>query len=658
VDDLAASGILKTTGYQGRYLQFSWNIKSSDQDRVTSNKTVIAWTLKGGGDASAAYYETGNITLVVDGVTVYTRAKFDRIKLYNGTQVASGEVTFTHDVNGKKSFDVSLEAGIYLAEVNCTGAGSFDVDDIPKASGLVAYRGLLGQEHTLTIVPAASTFKHKLTYKCGDVVDYIVGSLTEYYTGDPAVKWTPPIGLAAQNTTGTNVTVTLTLYTFTSSGTHVGTVTETINCAIPASVAPSCTIRTPIIDTTDATSLYGKPVQGVSKLQLSIGANTSQGSEIESYSLEFDGAKYDKQTVTTDVLKASGTLPILASVKDKRGRTGSAQSFVDVLAYTLPVISSLSVSRYNENGKQDNQGGICRITFSASVSPLRVGNQYKNKTVYTAEYKKPTDSGYTKIDTSDIQNGLSVIGQTYDFAADPNTTYEVRVTVEDNHGKDTRTTTLSTAFTLMNWNAAGNGMGIGKVSEKERTLEIGMDTDFFGDVYGRAYGLGGLPAIPSGASMNDYLVPGVYAARTTEIAQTIKNIPVQLAGRLIVSSALGQTVAGDAEYRYIEQKYIPFSYGVPELDQPAYLRYIVQEGAESVTYREWFNEALKAYPIGSIHIRYDHKPPAELFGGTWERISSYLLRGATEGGTIGGTVGLADGSGRTAINVSIWRRTA
>jgi hypothetical protein len=47
-----------------------------------------------------------------------------------------------------------------------------------------------------------------------------------------------------------------------------------------------------------------------------------------------------------------------------------------------------------------------------------------------------------------------------------------------------------------------------------------------------------------------------------------------------------------------------------------------------------------------------------MFGGTWVRISNYILRGVAEGGQIGETGTLADGSGRTYINIAIWRRTA
>lgn len=649
---MASSGVLNTSGYNGRYLQFSWSIKNSLQNRIETNKTTISWTLTGAGDAMSAYYEAGNIKLEIEGATVYTRGKWDRFKLYSGTLVASGEHTFTHDSNGKRSFSVSLEAGIYLADVNCSGSGSFTIDDIPRSSTLTVSNGTLGTEMSLTINRPLSTFKHRLTYRCGDVAGYIAGT-TEVYTLLTSFKWTPPIGLAAENTAGTSVTITLTLYTYTSDSVHVGTVTETITCAVPTSVKPSCSIRLDS-DTSGVMNTYGKPVQNLSKLKLTVNATTSYGADITAYTLSANGTKYSDATVTTDVLTTAGSNKITATVKDTRGRSGSNSLTVDVLAYSAPVVSKLVVRRCDEDGTANDQGEYCQLVMSAVVTDL-VG---KNPPAYSVRYKQTTDDTYTEIPTDDLDGIYNVVDWSYIFPADGNASFDVEVTVEDNHGSHTRTTTLSTAFTLMNWGASGTGMGIGKVSEKDNTLEVGIDSDLQGEVFGRVYGLGALPAIPEGADLNAYLTPGVYAVRTTEVAATIKNKPVSLAGRLIVSSASGQAIADESVYRYIEQRFIPYSYGIPELDRPAYLRYVVQEGAESYTYREWFNEALKAYPVGSIHLRYDHTNPGDIFGGTWARISSYILRGAAEGGTIGETGTIADGSGRTYINISIWRRTA
>ena len=47
----------------------------------------------------------------------------------------------------------------------------------------------------------------------------------------------------------------------------------------------------------------------------------------------------------------------------------------------------------------------------------------------------------------------------------------------------------------------------------------------------------------------------------------------------------------------------------------------------------------QVWPIGSIYLAYNHTSPASLFGGTWTRISSQFLYGATADGTIGATGG-------------------
>lgn len=590
--------------------------------------------------------------LTFDGKLIYSSGEWDRIKLYNGTLVASGEYTFTHNSSGVKSFTAYIEAGIYYVDVNCTGKTTFAIDDIPRSSALSVDSGTLDIFQYVTITPAVNSFKHRVKYSCGELSGYVAGSNTTY-ASSTLISWFPPLEMATQNTTGTSVTVDVTLETYTSDGTYVGSVTETVTMLIPTYIKPSCSIKLDS-DVSGVMSTYGKPVQGLSKLKLTVTGTTSYGSPIASYTLNANGSQYNTATATTEALTTAGENQITATVKDKRGRTGSNSLTVDVLAYNAPIVSKLSVRRCEADGTPNNQGEYCLLTFSAAVTDL-VG---KNPPVYTLRYKKSTDTDYDEIPTADLAGVYIAKDKNYIFAANSNASYDVEVIVEDNHGSSNRVTSLSTAFTLMNWSASGTGMGVGKVSEKDRALEVGIDSDFFGDVYGKAYGLGGLPAIPEYANLNDYLVPGVFAVRTTEVAETVDNIPLPLAGRLIVSSALGQTITGESEYRYIEQKFIPYSYAVPELDRPAYLRYIVQEGVESLTYRAWINEALKAYPVGSVHIRYDHEDPAELFGGTWERISSYLLRGATDGGTIGELVTLASGSGRTAINVSIWRRTA
>jgi hypothetical protein len=169
---------------------------------------------------------------------------------------------------------------------------------------------------------------------------------------------------------------------------------------------------------------------------------------------------------------------------------------MSVLAYTPPSVNKLTVHRCDEDGTENEQGEYVKVTMGAVVSPL--GN--KNNASYNCWYKKSLDTDYT--------HGLGEIGLpgsanysptnlSFIFAADSNSTYDIEAIAADNHKSDTRTTTVSTAFTLMNWNAKGNGMGIGKVSEKENTLEIALDLDIDEDaniqsLFDRIYPIGSI----------------------------------------------------------------------------------------------------------------------------------------------------------------------
>ena len=130
---MASSGSFNTNGYEGRYLKFSWNIKSQD---IANNKTTISWSLKGAGSASASWYMAGNFKVVINGSTVYSSSS--RIKLYDGTTVASGEAVISHNSDGTKSFSASTEAGIYTVAVNCRGSGRWALTNIHRQATITS----------------------------------------------------------------------------------------------------------------------------------------------------------------------------------------------------------------------------------------------------------------------------------------------------------------------------------------------------------------------------------------------------------------------------------------------------------------------------------------------------------------------------------------
>lgn len=128
---MATSGSFNTTGYEGRYLTLSWTATQS----IANNTSTISWTLAGAGTASSSWYYAGNFKVVIAGETVYSSET--RIQLYNGTTVATGTKTITHNNDGTKSVAMSAEAGIYTYAVNCTGSSTFTLTTIPRAASIL-----------------------------------------------------------------------------------------------------------------------------------------------------------------------------------------------------------------------------------------------------------------------------------------------------------------------------------------------------------------------------------------------------------------------------------------------------------------------------------------------------------------------------------------
>ena len=663
------SGYFDIAGNNGITIRVNWE-ETYTIETNTSIVTVTGVSLKSS-TYRTSYFLNGNISVAdspivemssVMGthvVDIPTLGSFESVvATTNAGKPPWSSGAIEHNADGSRTVTIAVNLRGYTSSGGSgngwtvSGSTAVTLTTIPRASSLSASNGTLDTAQTLTINRAVTSFKHRITYTCGSTSGYITPA--DGFTTAASVSWTPPIGLASENTAGTSVSITLTLRTYTAAGDYIGTSSKTITCTIPAKVKPSCTIK--VTDPTGNLTYYGYAVQGLSKLKVDITAQTSYGSAIAQYTTDVGGTKYSGQSITTGILESDTDVVVTSTVKDKRGRSGSSDpTTVGVLAYTPPTVNKLKVERCNQDGTANDRGEYVKVTFSAAVTRLNG----KNTAAYTLKHKTPSASQYTSVAFSDIKDTYAVTNKTYIFPVDSSSSCEIVLAVKDRHHTTERATSASTAFTLINFHPTGTSIGFGKVCENTNNVEFGMSAKFEGDVYGKAYGFGALPAIPQNADLNDYFEIGCYSVRQNVVAETIKNIPVDVAGRLYVSAATG--LEGDADpnalYAYREQRYVPYLYGCINYDYGAWIRYAVKNNSTEWTLFPWFNEALKAYPIGSIHLRYDTKNPADLFGGTWVQITARVLR-AGSAGSVGGEGGLADGSARTYVDVAVWRRTA
>lgn len=543
---------------------------SQSIDNNTSNVTVkvnIKWTYGSFNRTDKSGY------LIIDGTKYTFTSTFNENESTSGSQtIFTKTVNVSHSSDGSKTLACSASFTSGVSSGTITASASKVLTTIPRKSTLSASNGTLGTAQTLTVSRKSSGFTHTITYKCGSASGTVATK-----SSSTSISFTPPLSLAAQNTSGTSVSITFTITTY-NGDSNIGSNTKTISCAIPASVKPSCTLS--VTDAAGYESTYGNPIKGLSKLKVTVTPTIAQGSPIASYSTSANGSTYTAATFTTDVLKSSGAMTISATVKDKRGRSGTASASKTVLDYTEPVIAVLTVIRCNSDGTENNQGEFVQAKFTAAVTPLNS----KNKAVYKIGYKKTSESTYTEETLTAINNAFSVSNQTFIFPADSSNSYDVLLTVTDNFKSMSRHTSASTGFTLMHFGADGKSIGMGKLAEYP--LDIGLDTRFNNPVSGKVMGLDKLPAIPANSDLNNYMETGCYAVHSNAIAATIANIPVERAGRLEVISSTGEGVR-ITEWSYLRQRFTPYN-----ADNAVWERDITRSADNVWRYYDWYRSTL------------------------------------------------------------------
>lgn len=403
--------------------------------------------------------------------------KYNFTSDFNSNQTTSGSQTiFTktldikHDDEGKKKLSVSATFATGVSSGTISASASKQLTDIPRKSTLTVENGTLGTPQTLKITEKASSFVHKLKYVCGDASGWILGSSTETSTA-LSKEWEPPVTLAKQNTTGTSVSITFTLYTYTKDGDSVGSNSYTKTFAIPTNIKPSVSIE--VSDPKGYAATYGGYIQGMSAMKIVASGSGNQGSTIKSYKVEADGKTYTTATTTTGVVSGTGDLTIKVTVTDSRGRTNTATATITALAYSAPKISAMSVYRCTASGAASAAGAYLAVKFSATIKALNS----KNSAAFTIKYKKSTDTEYTTKTLTDFAGKYSVSNGIYVFAADTASSYDITLTAKDDFKSASRSATgpsIKKLWSLLKKAGKVVGIAIGKMAELEDTIDIAM----------------------------------------------------------------------------------------------------------------------------------------------------------------------------------------
>lgn len=470
---MALSGSCQTAKWTGENtsgsLIFNW---SASQD-ITGNKSIISWNIKG--SVTYGWIMYSELSVKIDGTSVYYRDYTNHTNVYNGTQLASGTTTLNHNMDGTRSFTVEIGAGIYNYAINKTGSGTFTLNTIPRASSISSASSVtIGNACSVAWTPAASSYTFKLKFSLGSW-SYTTGTISPARTSSYTYTgYTIPLTVANQLPNATSGTMTVYLYTY-SGSTQIGSTTsKTFTVIVPSSVKPSLnSVSATLVNSNSVINGWGIAVAGYTKVKITATASGSYSSTVNSFTIS--GSYSTTQSgislsYTGGVIPSSGSKTFTVIAKDSRGRSSDSKSATAITfyAYSKPTISSFTVSRSSSNAKQV----IVRANWNfSSVNG-------KNSASGILYYKKSSNTSWTKYGAITKNTNTTL---TSEF--DETSSYNFKVVVTDSLSNSAQEEGfVSTIEVTMDFRAGGKGLGIGKIAESDN-LEISFDTIFMGNVY-------------------------------------------------------------------------------------------------------------------------------------------------------------------------------
>ena len=567
-----------------QFIKFEIKVKENSYsvENNSSNVTVTVrfWRTNG-------YITYGNGTVycyIYD--TTYSQSVDSNDKITSdGIDLFTTTLDIPHDDDGTRTLNIAA----YISHERFTSeshAFYVDLTTIPRASELSCpTTWTLGQSITFKINRKSSSFRDTLSYET---------SSTEY-SGDLYVKtsantleYTPPKDWANLYPNSTRGMVVFVLTTYDSSGNSIGNTRRNAWFVIPDNdndFLPKCSLS--LTDTSSITvngtkksclEYFGKYVAGGSTIHAEIAADGAYGSTIKSYSGSYSGGSFSTQSFDIPTSGLSGEFQINASVRDSRNIKNSASATANIVAYSPPIVTALSVHRCvsETDGTESDQGNYTQVKYGYSIYNIASTTGNNNAKSVVLKYKKSSESNWTiKNLTASAYTGSGsvIIGTLSDFS------YDILITVSDSITSSSKSTSVSTGYCIYHIPASGKGITFGGIAEGDG-FNVKMPATFSG-------------SISAGGNYNGKYVTGTWLQTTqaTDLGRKPPKVAVLDESGWIYSRALSSLIL----------------------------------------------EAV--YPIGSIYMSVNSTSSATLFGGTWEAIQGKFLLGADGGAYKAGNTG-------------------
>lgn len=461
---MASSGNFTTTN---QYIVFWIEVIQNSQNisNNTSNVTVKVWIKRT--NTGYTTYGSGTVYTNIDGVQRNVSITPSQKITSTPSAIFHQDITVNHNSDGTKILNVQV--GIshdQFSSSQSSVAFNTSLTTIPRSSSISLSASTIeaGKELTVNITRASGSFTHNVYLLFGSATFPIQNGVATSAKGVISLDTLRQIPNAASGWG----TVRCETY---NGGTKIGTTEKNITITAPATIVPSySSLKVTRVDNV-VPSTWGIYVKGKSKVTLEIvGAAGTYGSTISKYSITGDDQSSTSSKYTTGVLNNSGTVTFTGVVTDSRGRTATKTANISVVDYSSPKITDFIVQRCNSGGTLTDEGTYVKVTPKWSYSSVSSKNTFSAK----VDYKTKAATTWSTATTVTTSGSSYIIGG---GGISANTSYDIRLTIQDAFETVTKTITIPTAKTTLDFRNGGNGIAIGKVCERDG-LEVDWETAF------------------------------------------------------------------------------------------------------------------------------------------------------------------------------------
>lgn len=462
---MASSGSI-TSGpassyYYNRTITLSWSIASQS---ISNNTTTINWTLKGSGGATNNWVTSGNFKVVINGSERYFSAT--RINVYNGTTIASGSYTMSHDSTGNKSFSAYIEAGIGYVAVSQSASGTWSLPTIPRQANItsapdfndtqnptIGYSNPAGNAVTSLQACIADANGQNIFAPYRDI-----SKTGSSYTFTLTEQERQNLRYATINSP--TLTVKFYVKTVIGGNTFYSSVAKTLTI-VNANPTFNASYKDNNATTVGITGNNQQIVRNQSQLQINVtDLSAKKGSSIRTVKAVLNGTTYNgtisgtSSTINVGVLNISSNTSATVTVADSRGYTTSQTLNITVLNWELP---TAIITKQRENNYYSNT----TINVDGSYSSV----DGKNAMTIKLRYKKTTDSTWSSYVT--MQDNVA---QT--FSLDNTAAWDLQVVVSDLFGSTTYNDTVNRGMPIVYFDRLNSSTGFNCFPTDTQSVEV------------------------------------------------------------------------------------------------------------------------------------------------------------------------------------------